>query len=153
MPVHDLPPSIDFQVTTLATITMSAFFGLTTGTGRSPPPMRPAGRLSVVARVQVSPASSDRKMPTACPVATVAYKRRGSLGAAAMSACVTPSGSPFVSGFHVLPPSVDLKMPPLVPFHAPFSHGPCRVSHRHAYRMSGSFGSNSRSEAPVFSSL
>src|SRR5919201_7016252 len=83
--------------------------------------------------------------------------RFGSLGATAMSACTNPSGPvagrPLVSGFHVDPPSVDLKMPPFVPFQAPFSHGPCRVSHRHAYTTSGFFGSNSRSDAPVFSSL
>ncbi len=39
------------------------------------------------------------------------------------------AGSPFVSGFHVVPPSVDLKMPPPVPPHAAFSHGPWRCSH------------------------
>src|SRR5438132_4754193 len=89
--------------------------------------------------------------------------RLGSLGAIATSACTKPSvvpeapapeaGNPFVNGFHVVPPSVDLKMPPFDPFQAPFSHGPCRVSQRHAYTMSGLFGSNSRSDAPVFSSL
>src|SRR5947208_8636085 len=65
----------------------------------------------------------------------------------------SPSGSPFVSERHVVPPSVDLKMPPLVPAHAPFSHGPCRCSHRQAYTMSGFLGSNSRSEPPVLSSF
>ena len=41
--------------------------------------------------------------------------RRGLLGAIASSALTMPSGRPCVSGFQVVPPSVDLKMPPLVP--------------------------------------
>src|SRR5438132_11284140 len=101
-------------------------------------------------------------MPTARIEATDAYIRLPSLGATAMSAWTIPPGpsppsvpavgNPLVSGFHVLPPSIDLKMPPLVPLHAPFSHGPWRVSQRHAYTISGFFGSNSTSDAPVFSS-
>ena len=39
----------------------------------------------------------------------------GLLGAMRSNACCTPSGSPMVSLLHVLPPSVDLKMPPSVP--------------------------------------
>ena len=68
--------------------------------------------------------------PGAVAVAsTVAKTRRGLLGAMPSSASIRPRGSPWVRGFHVVPPSVDLKMPPLVPFQAPFSHGPCRCSH------------------------
>ena len=43
-------------------------------------------------------------------------------------ACTT-CGRPVVSGFHVVPPSVDLKIPPPVPAHTAFSHGPWRSSH------------------------
>ena len=38
----------------------SASFALTIGTGRSPPPIRPAGRRSVVICAQLSPPSSER---------------------------------------------------------------------------------------------
>ena len=47
-----------------------------------------------------------------------------SIGAIAISACWMPCGRPFVSWRQVAPPSVDLKMPPFVPRHAAFSHGP-----------------------------
>ena len=50
--------------------------------------------------------------------------RFGLLGAIANSAVAIGFGSPLVNGFQLLPPSVDLKMPPFVPPHAPFSHGP-----------------------------
>ena len=38
-------------------------------------------------------------------------------------------GNPSVSWCQVVPPSVDLKMPPPGPFHEPFSQGPSRASH------------------------
>src|SRR5579871_2317518 len=62
-------------------------------------------------------------------------------------------GSPFVNCFHVLPPSVDLNKPLSVPFHAPFSHGPCLPAHISAYITSGFDGSIATCIAPVFSSL
>ena len=62
---HVLPPSVEYQETVLAMTIRSGFFVSGSGIGRSPPPMRPAGRESVVMRVQVSPASSLRKMPVA----------------------------------------------------------------------------------------
>src|SRR5205823_6016074 len=46
-----------------------------------------------------------------------------------MFACTILPGSPFVNCLHVLPPSADLKMPPLSPLKMPFSHGPSRESH------------------------
>src|SRR6478735_552099 len=103
--------------------------------------------MSVVVRVQLSPPSSDRETrgfgtgsppprpapprppPPPPPAASItAYRRLVSRGAIAISA-LTMSGSPFRSCVQFLPPSVDLKMPPPVPLHAPFSHGPCRCSH------------------------
>ena len=42
-------------------------------------------------------------------------------------------GRPLVSCRHVLPSSVDLKIPPPSPSNAPFSHGPSRDSHSAAY--------------------
>src|SRR5689334_4929971 len=96
-------------------------------------------------------------MPTVRVFATVAYMRLGLLGATATSAWTTPSpsppGRPLVSWRQVVPPSVDLNMPPPVPDQTPFSHGPWRSSQRQAYTVFGSLGSNSRSEAPVFSSF
>src|SRR5262245_59946390 len=108
---------------------MSKFLGSTVGDSSL---RRASGRISVVVLVQFSPASSERKMPAPRWLLMTAYRRWGLLGATAISASTTPSGSagkPFVSLFQVVPPSVDLKMPPVVPDHAPFSQGPCRASH------------------------
>src|SRR5215469_11428151 len=87
---------------------------------RSPPPIRSAGRGSVVILTQLSPASSVRKTPSPAAeeyspgsfVPTMAYSRRGSLGATAMLTCARSGGSPFVSFFQVLPPSAidDLRV-------------------------------------------
>src|SRR5260221_869958 len=73
--------------------------------------MTPTGlmRGSFVARVHVSPPSSDRYRPSRSPASTI----RPPLFATTASAC-RPSGgdaSPFAaSGAHVAPPSVDLKI-------------------------------------------
>src|SRR3990172_11683286 len=112
MPVHVAPPSVDFHITTLQLNTMFASFGCATSGGRSPPPIRPAGRRSVVISLQLSPASSERNSPTPPPRATDAYSRFGSLGATAISACPTGSGKPVVSRCHLAPPAIDLLMPP-----------------------------------------
>ena len=42
---------------------------------------------------------------------------------------VSFGGSPVVSCFHVVPPSVDLNTPLVGPRKSPFSHGPCRAAH------------------------
>src|SRR5947207_539725 len=89
-------------------------------------------------------------------VAMLAYSRFVLLGEIAILACMKPSapeGMPLVSGRHVVPPSVDLNIPPPGPLHALFSHGPCRASHSAAYTVSGCAGSICTSLAPVFSSL
>jgi hypothetical protein len=57
---HVLPPSVDFHDTVPAMMTTSWSFGCGSGIVRSPPPMRPTGRVSVVIRVHDSPASSLR---------------------------------------------------------------------------------------------
>ena len=62
-------------------------------------------------------------------------------------------GKPPVSGFQVVPPSVDLKRPLLGPEKTPFSQGPCLACQSTAYTVRGSRGSNARSTAPVCSSL
>src|SRR4051812_12993481 len=140
--------------TVLATMTMSGSLGFTTGTERSPPPMRAAGRGSVVIFVHVAPASSERYRPTASGSldATLAYSRLVLLGAIARFTWFTCAGRPFVIGVHVSPPSVDLNSPPPLPVHAAFSHGPWRCSHRFAYTTLGFVGSMSTSLPPVFSS-
>src|SRR6185437_11760800 len=125
------PPSRDFQVTVLVTMTMFSSLGLKRGTERSPPPILPAGRGSVVICAQVAPASSERYSPTLFGLdATEAIRRLGLLSAMAMCTWMMSLGRPPVSCVNVWPPSVDLKMPPPAPFHAPFSHGPSRASHR-----------------------
>src|SRR5262249_22172619 len=105
-------------------------------TDRSPPPIRSAGRGSVVILTQLSPASSERKTPSPAAeeyspgsfVPTMAYKRCGWLGATAMLICARLAGSPLVSFFQVLPPSSDLKRPPPVPLYSFLSsHGPRRA--------------------------
>src|ERR1019366_8742740 len=103
---------------------MSAFFGLTVIAASSSD--FPAMRLSVFTTVQLSPASSERYSADAPEPATT-YSRFGSLGLTAiwMRAGPAPAiGRPLVSGFHVVPPSVLLKSPLVVPAKAPFSHGP-----------------------------
>ena len=52
-----LPPSVDLWLTTSVTISVSASFGWTCGTTSL---MRLTGRVSVVLRAHVSPASSER---------------------------------------------------------------------------------------------
>src|SRR6185437_16342267 len=124
-------------------------------TGRSPPPIRVAGRGSLVTWRQLAPASSDRYIPTSPlgapgPLDTDAYRTFGSLGAIRNNACWT-GGNPWVSFFQVLPPSVDLKMPPSVPPKCPFSHGACCCCQRVAYRTSELLGSISMSSPLVYS--
>src|SRR5262249_12124110 len=86
---------------------------------------------------------------------TTAYTRRGLLGAIAMPVLPMPSfGRPAVSCFHVLPPSVDLKMPPPGPFVGAYVYqGGRRVFQRPAYTTCGFDGSITTSTAPTFSSL
>src|SRR5438132_6740792 len=64
--------------------------------------------------VHVAPPSSDRKRPPSF-ASTIAYRRRLSPPATAIVIFPRTSdfGSPgfFVSSFHVVPPSVDLKRP------------------------------------------
>src|SRR5690349_8210051 len=82
--------------------------------------------------------------------------RRGLLGLIPMPSRPSPSavvGSPPASCVHVAPPSVLLNKPEFWPLHAAFSHGPCRASHNTAYTVFGSFGDNTTSAPPVFSSL
>src|SRR6188768_843648 len=82
-----LPPSVDLKLTMSVTTIVSASFGYTCGTTSL---MREVGRLSVVARAHVAPASSDRYRPVPPPPASsVAYSRRGSDGATASSALIT----------------------------------------------------------------
>src|ERR1700730_6562595 len=117
------PPSVDRTTTMLALYTTSGFLGSTRGTGRSPPPIRIAGRGSLVAVCQLSPASSERYTPRPAPepyspfsvVATVAYSRLGWLAAIATLICVRLLGRPFFNACQLFPPSVDLKRPPPVP--------------------------------------
>ena len=63
------------------------------------------------------------------------------------------SGSPSVSAFHVVPPSVDLKMPPPAASNAPPSLKLCCCTHSAAYTVFGSAGSMRTSFALVYSSL
>src|SRR5438874_13031990 len=81
---------------------------------------------------------------------TVASNVFGELGATARLACTIFSGRPLRSWFQVLPPSVDLKMPPFVPFQVLFSQGPSRDSQRVAYATFESVGSIWTSPPPVF---
>src|SRR2546430_8406288 len=109
---------------------MAGFFGSNRTTGSSPPPIPADGRASSVILTQDSPPSSDRKMFDASDVLTVTSNVFGELGATARLACTLFSGRPWCSWFQVLPPSVDLKMPSLVPFQVLFSQGPSRDSQR-----------------------
>src|SRR5450830_810985 len=105
---------------------MSGFFGSTLTSAKSD--SRDATFVSVVARYQVSPASSERKSPSPFVEFTVANMRLGMLGATAMPIRPSPScsnvGSPLASRFQVAPPSNDLYRPEPGPENAPFSHGP-----------------------------
>ncbi len=68
----------------------------------------------------------------------------------------SPVGKPFVSGCHVVPPSVDLYSPlPGITNDSPLriSHGATRAAHSAAYKTCGLPGSITTSAAPVFSSL
>src|SRR6266513_769417 len=131
---------------------MAGFFGSNRTTGSSPPPIPADGRKSPEVLTQDSPPSSDRKMFDVTNVLTVASKVLGELGATARLACTIFSGRPLRSSFQFLPPSTDLKMPPLVPFHVLFSQGPSRDSQRVAYTTSELVGSIWTSPPPVFSS-
>ena len=65
---------------------------------------------SVVSGTAVAEGSGSR-------LSITAYTRRGLLGETAIPVRPMPSfGSPLVNGFQLLPPSVDLKMPPPGPF-------------------------------------
>src|SRR6516164_8082961 len=103
---------------------VSGFLGSNIGTARSPPPMRPLGRESVVMVCHEAPASVLNQRSTLSAIATEANSRLESLKEIANWACTMPEGSPPESCCQLEPPSVDLKMPPPVPFHEPFSHGP-----------------------------
>src|SRR5215831_13485960 len=111
------------MVTMLALYTRSGLVGSTRTTARSPPPIRNAGRGSVVMRVQLSPLSSERNTPSPLAdeyppgsvVATLAYRRCGSDDAMAMLICARLAGRPAVMRLQVVPPSVDLNRPPPAP--------------------------------------
>src|SRR5205085_12244985 len=120
--------------------------------GRSPPPMPAPGLASSVAMTHDSSPSSDRKILDPTNVLTAASKVLDELGAIARFACTIFSGRPLRSWFQLLPPSVDLKMPPSVPFQVLFSQGPSRDSQRLAYTIFESVGSIWTSPPPVFSS-
>src|SRR6266702_4540892 len=116
---------------------------------------------SVIFR-HVSPASSDRYTPSPLSVAysvctvveAVAYSRCGSLAATPTLICTRPGGNPFVSCFHVVPPSVDLNRPPPVPGYAfASSHGPSVSSHIDAYTTRGFLGSITTPDPPTLSFL
>src|SRR6478609_10821864 len=112
---------------------MEGFFGSNRTTGSSPPPTPADGRKSSVVLIQDWPPSSDRNIFDATNVLTAASNVFGELGATARLAWTIFSGRPRRNWFQVLPPSVDLKMPPSVPFQVLFSQGPSRDSHRVAY--------------------
>src|SRR5438093_13427586 len=131
---------------------MEGFVGSNRTTGSSPPPIPADGRKSSVVLNQDSPPSSDRKIFDATNVLTVASNVFGEPGATARLAWTIFSGRPCRIWFQVLPPSVDLKMPPLVPFQVLFSQGPSRDSQRVAYATFESLGSIWTSPPPVFSS-
>src|SRR5216110_968836 len=131
---------------------MAGFFGSNRTTGSSPPPTPADGRKSSVVFAHDLPPSSDRKTFDATKDLTVASNVFGELGAIARFAWTIFSGRPWRNWFQVLPPSVDLKMPPLVPFQVLFSQGPSRDSQRVAYAIFESVGSIWTSPPPVFSS-
>src|SRR4051812_44480562 len=64
------------------------------------------------------------------------------------------AGSPFVNCFHVVPPSVDLKIPPPGPLVGAYVyHGGRRVFHNPAYTIFEFVGSITTSTAPTSSFL
>src|ERR1041385_8150735 len=81
--------------------------------------------------------------------------RRGLPGATATPLRpMQAAGSPFVSWFQVLPPSVDLKMPPPGPFDGWYVyHGGRRVFQSVAYTTCELVGSITTSTAPMLSFL
>ena len=110
------------------------FFGSTLTSAKSLP--RPQTRCSLLTRCQVSPASSER-IDAAQPrriderVEALRIAARDTAKPMRPRPCRVV-GSPCVSCFQVVPPSVDLKSPLSGPCQAPFSHGPCRAAHRTA---------------------
>src|SRR5436189_5859240 len=133
---------------------MSAFFGSAFTSAKSL--ALPQYLLSACILVQLSPASSLLKIPPSLPASTVSYILFESEGAIQKPILPKPCsvvGKPLVIFFHVVPPSVDLNNPLSVPFHAPFSHGPCLPAHMSAKTMFELFGSIVTWTAPVFSSL
>src|SRR5947207_1349067 len=120
---------------------MAGFFGSNRTIGSSPPPIPAEGRKSSVIFAHDSPPSSDRKMFEAAKVLTVASNVFGELGATARLAWTIFSGRPWRSWFQVLPPSVDLKMLPLVRFQVLCSQGHSRDSERVEYPKFESLGS------------
>src|SRR6266446_5885824 len=129
------PPSRLRFTATFGTYTMSGFFGSTAIFSKYQP--RPHSAWSALTRCQVAPASSERNTPP-CPgggaagrpgtggwglgagavgsgtrQSTTAYTRRGFDGATAMPVRPIPAGGrPLVNGCQVVPPSVDLWIPP-----------------------------------------
>src|SRR4051812_5107983 len=108
---------------------------------------------------QVSPPSSERHSSPGTvsrpfAVSISAYILFGFDGAIATAILPTPTscfGSPFVSRFHVVPPSRDRNRPlPGPPLSGP--HGFNWSCHIPARRIRGFFGFSATSEQPVFSS-
>src|SRR5690242_15008869 len=138
---------------------------------------RPQSAGSDERRFHDSPASSERKKPpwpfapspygfapadvsrgaegSGSRSSSTAYTRFGLLGHTAMPAFPIPLfGSPFVSSFHVSPPSVLLKSPPPGPFVGAYTNqGGRRVFQSAAYTTFGFVGSITTSDAPTFSFL
>src|SRR6185437_7490714 len=138
---------MDRDMETFDTYTTSASVGSTATCSKYQP--RPHSAGSDESRVQLSPASSERKKPpspespspnwraarAAADVSTgtdgsgsrssiTAYTRRGLLGHTA----IPLAGSPFFNSFHVSPPSVDLNNPPPGPLVGAYTnHGGRRV--------------------------
>jgi photosystem II stability/assembly factor-like uncharacterized protein len=88
-------------------------------------------------------------------LSTTAYTRCGLEAATAMPVLPIPSfGSPVVSCIHVLPPSVDLYIPPPGPLVGAYTNqGGRRVFHSPAYTTCELVGSMTTSMAPTFSFL
>ena len=148
----------------LVLYTISGFFGSTTGTGRSPPPIFMAGRgSSVIFRQLASRHRQNGRLlalyrwhsrPSSV-VANVAYRRCGSLAAIGNINLHQILGQAIRQW---LPCAClrrsDLNRPPFVPAYSlSSSHGPSRSFHSDAYTTCGSLGSITTSEPPVLSSL
>src|SRR5262249_32560428 len=131
---------------------MSAFFGSTTTLQKYQP--RPQRRLSPETRLHLAPAAFAASRPPAF-ASTMAQTRLRFVGATAMP--MRPSfsvGSPFVSGCHVEPPSVDLNMPPPGPYDGgEMLHGGRRGFPQMAEMICEIWGSKGRSAAPTLSFL